>query len=157
MYLLTRQTVDNTASCVLQHLGVIDIALLIKAGTKFQQAQHVLASVGGIGQCRCYFTAVGKSVERYLDGDYLRVIRRLVQQIHKRVHALEGEGQQQVMLINIINIFALLQADIFGRLPLLVLIICTAADTAPEGQIKGDRRRKHTMLRYADLFHKDGL
>ena len=115
MYLVLRQTVENVAPGVLKHTRVVDVALLVKAGAQLEQALHLLAVLGGIGQRRRDAAAAGEPVERDLDRHDVRVVRRLVQQIHKRVYALIRQREQQVVPREIGKVVALLQRHVFGR------------------------------------------
>ena len=47
---VARQPVDHAAACILQHLGIVDVVLLVKACAEFKKAQNVFALIGGIGQ-----------------------------------------------------------------------------------------------------------
>ena len=120
VHLVLRQPVDDPAARVLQHLGIVDVVLFVKAGPQLQQAENVLPLVRRIGQSRGDLAAGGHAVEGDLDGEHLRVVRRLIDQIHKGHHALEGEAHQQVVLFDIAEILALLQADLPRRLPLFI-------------------------------------
>jgi len=115
VHLVLRQAVENVAPGVLKHARVVDVALLVKAGAQLEQALHLLAVLGGIGQRRRDAAAAGEPVERDLDRHDVRVVRRLVQQIHKRVHALIRQREQQVVPREIGEVVALLQRHVFGR------------------------------------------
>ena len=152
VYLVVGQAVDHPAACVLQHLGIVDIVLLVKAGAQLQQAEHVLAAVGGIGQSRRDSAAAGHPVERNLEGQDLRIVRRLVDQVHKAQHALEGVAQQQVILLNIGKVLALFQPDIPCRTALLIVQRGVAANAGPEREIEGHALGENAVLRHPELF-----
>ena len=48
VYLVVAQSVDDGAACLLEHGGVVDVVLLVKARPKLQYAQHLLAFFGSV-------------------------------------------------------------------------------------------------------------
>ena len=77
--LVVAQAIDDGAAGLLQHGGIVDVALLVKAGAQLQHAQHVLALFGGVGQRGGNLAVVGQAVERDLDREDARVFARLIQ------------------------------------------------------------------------------
>ena len=115
VHLVFRQAVEDAAPRVLEHARVVDVALLVKAGAQLEQALHLLAVLGGIGQ-RCRdAAAAGETVERDLDRHDVRVVRRLVQQVDEWVDALVRQREQQVVLREIGELVALLHRYVPGR------------------------------------------
>ena len=107
VHLVFGQTVENVAPRVLKHTRVVDVALLVKAGAQLEQALHLLAVLGRVGQRRRDAAAAGEPVERDLDRHDVRIVRRLVQQVDKRVDALVRQRKQQVVLREIGKVVAL--------------------------------------------------
>ena len=152
VHLVVRQAVDDAAAGVLEHLGIVDVVLLVKARTQLEQAEHILSSVGRIGQGRGDLAAGRHAVEGDLDAQNLGVVRRLVNQVHKGQHALEGIAHQQVVPVDVAEVLALLQADLARGLPLVIAEVVVAAHRAAEGQVKGDVHRKDHPFRYVQLL-----
>ena len=151
---MSRQSVDHGAAGVLQHLGVVDVVLFIEPGTQFQQTQDVLALVRGIGQCRRDLAGAGQTVQGDLDGQHVRIVRRFVEQIHKGHDALEREAQEQILLLDVRDILALLQSQIAVGPALLVLHLRCRLDAGTEGQIKGRVGHKDAVFRQSQIAHQ---
>ena len=134
VHLVFRQAVEDAAPRVLEHARVVDVALLVKAGAQLEQALHLLAVLGRVGQRRRDAAAAGEPVERDLDRHDVRVVRRLVQQVDERVDALVRQREQQVVLREIGKVVALLQRHVFGRRDL---------GTRQPREVKLPRHREH--------------
>ena len=134
MHLVFGQTVEDVAPRILEHARVVDVALLVKAGAQLEQALHLLAVLGRVGQRRRDAAAAGEPVERDLDRHDVRVVRRLVQQVDERVDALVRQREQQVVLREIGKVVALLQRHVFGRRDL---------GTRQPREVKLPRHREH--------------
>ena len=158
VHLVFRQAVENVAPRVLKHARIVDVALLVKAGAQLEQALHLLAVLGRVGQRRRDAAAAGEPVERDLDRHDIRVVRRLVQQVDKRVDALIRQREQQVVLREIGKVVALLQRHVFGRWHLLA---CQPREVEPprhrehERQVRRCIRHEQLPLRQSEqLAHE---
>ena len=153
MNLVVAQTVDDGAACLFEHGGIIDVALLIEAGTQLQNAQNLLALLGGMGQRRGNLTVVCQAVEGDLDGDHAGVITGFIQQVNERFGAVERKAQQQVVILQIVQRTAGLT---FGKVnrhkglgfPIVPLLLVLA-----RVQSRGKRKAKGKIQR--DGAHHD--
>ena len=51
VYLVVIDTVEDGTSCILQHFGVVEVVLLVKAGTELHDSNDFLAVLPGSQQC----------------------------------------------------------------------------------------------------------
>ena len=149
---MLRQSVDDPAARILQHLGIVDVILLVKTGPQFQQAEHILSPVCRIGQGRGDLAAGGHAVERNLDGEHLRVICCLINQVHKGHHALEGEAHQQVVLFDIAEVLPFFESNLPRGLPLFVAEMLMGTDARAEREIKRHCRLEDALLRHMEFL-----
>ena len=120
VHLVVAQAVADLAAGVLQHARVVNVVLLVKPRAQLQEAHHALALRGGVGQRRRDAAAAREPVERDADALHVRRVRRLVQQVDKRVDPLIGEGDEQLVVVEIFKIVAFAQCDglcALGQLP----------------------------------------
>ena len=149
-----RKAVDHTAARILQHLGIVNIVLLVESGAKLQKAQHILAPICRIGKRCCNLAADRHAVQRDLDGGYFRVICSFIDEIDKLQHTLKRVAHQQIMLFYIAEIIPFLQPDIPCRLAGLIAEFRMALDTGSEREVKRNCGCEDKTLRHAKLFQK---
>ena len=113
VHLHLRQAVNDLTSGVFEHLGIVNIILLVKPGAQLQKAEHALSPVGGIRERCGNLAACREPVERDADGHDVRIVRRFVEIFHERAHALKRIRQQQILLFQIREKLALLELHRF--------------------------------------------
>ena len=150
--LVLGQAVDHMAAGVLEELGIVDVVLLVKAGAQLQQAQHVLAPVGRVGQCGGNLAAGGHAVKRDLDGENFRIVGSFVDQVHKGHHALERVAEEQIVLFNVPEVLPFLQAHIADGLPLGITEAGGSGDAGTKTEVEGGYRVEDAALRNTELL-----
>ena len=87
MHFVVAEAVDDIASRLLETLGPFDIVAFVEAGAKLEKRRDVLAVFGRRDQRFRQTRLARKTVERNFDRNDIGIGRRLLQQVHKRVHA----------------------------------------------------------------------
>ena len=90
--------VHDVRADFLQPVGELDVRLLVEACAQLDDHGHVLAGIGRGHERIDQRRIVAGAVERLLDGQHLRVGRRLPQEVHHRRKALVGMVEQDVFL-----------------------------------------------------------
>ena len=96
--LIPRQAVDHIASRRFQLPGPLDVVGLVKAGLQLHQHLHILAVFRRLHQGADHLAVPGHPVQGNFDGYHRIVGSRLPENLQKRVHPLEGIGQQLILL-----------------------------------------------------------
>ena len=147
-----RQAVNDLTAGVLEHLGVVDVVLLVKPGAQLQKAEHALSPIRGICERRGNLAACREPVERDADGNDVRIVRRLVEVFHKRAHALERVREQKILLFQIREKLALLQLHRFPAAPLGVLHAGRLLHAGAEREIERQLCGKNVALRHLEIL-----
>ena len=93
--------VDHLHAQRFQLLGPVDIGLFIKAGLELQHRQHFLAAAHGLGQQVHDFGVGAGAINRLFDGQHLRVVDGLAQQLQHAIKALKGLVNDDVALAHL--------------------------------------------------------
>ena len=152
MNLHLRQAVNDLTAGVLEHLGVVDVVLLVKPGAQLQKAEHALSPIRGICERRGNLAACREPVERDADGNDVRIVRRLVEVFHKRAHALERVREQKILLFQIREKLALLQLHRFPAAPLGILHAGRLLHAGAEREIERQLCGKNVALRHLEIL-----
>ena len=141
VHLVAVQAVDDVAPGLLQPARPFDVVLLVKAGLELHEHEHVLAVLGGFDERLDDLALARDAVERHLDGNDGVIVRRLVQHIDERLHALIRIGEQLVALADLREQgLAAAQQDGFLRDALaveqLALLAQDVLNLEEEGQIE---------------------
>ena len=152
MHLHLRQAVNDLTSGVFEHLGIVNIILLVKPGTQLQKAKHALSPVGGIRERCGNLAACREPVERDADGHDVRIVRRLVEIFHERAHTLKRVRQQQILLFQIREKLALLELHRFPAASLGVFHAGRFLHAGAEGEVERQLRGEHVALRDLEIL-----
>ena len=94
VHLQADEAVDDVDARRLQRLGPLDVGALVEASLELDQHRHLLAALGGADQ-RAHDRAVARgAVERHLDGEHVRVDRRLADEL------LDGGAERVVGVVH---------------------------------------------------------
>ncbi len=91
------EAVDDVGAGRLQGLGPLDVALLVEARLELHQDGDLFAVVGGVQQRLHDRRVAAHAVERPLEGEHVRVARRLAGQLQHRGERVIGMVQQDVV------------------------------------------------------------
>jgi hypothetical protein len=92
-----------------------DVGLLIEARPQLNHGCHRLAGFGGFDESLHDGRVMGRSIQRLLDRDDLRVLRRLTQKLHDHVEAFERVVHDEVLGADRREAVAMKIAYAFGR------------------------------------------
>ena len=106
---------DDVDAGALQVAGPLQIGLLVEPGLDLDQGGDVLAVLGRLDQGGDDRAVLGGAVEGLLDGQHIGVARRLADELHHHVEALEGVVDQDVLLADGGEAVAAVVADAFGE------------------------------------------
>ena len=90
VHLEVAEAVDDVAAGFLEALRPFDVVALVKARAQLEQRGDLLAVLGGRDERFGQVRLAGEPVQRDLDGDDRRIVRRLAQKLHEGVHARRG-------------------------------------------------------------------
>ena len=103
VHLVVAEPVDHVAAGLLEALRPFDVVAFVEPGAQLEQRRDLLAFLGGGDEGLRQMRLARQPVQRDLDGDDGRVVRRLAQQLHERVHALVGVREQHLALGHLLD------------------------------------------------------
>ena len=83
-------TVNHDHAGFLQPTGQLQVLGFAETGSQFDNRRHFLASTRGIGQGLDNFRVGTGAIKRLANGQHLRVLGRLAQQVHHRAEVFIG-------------------------------------------------------------------
>ena len=103
VHLVIVEAVDDVAASFLETLRPGDVVALVETCAQLEEGCYLLARIGGGDKRLRKVRGAGQAVQRDLDGDHVRVCGGLAQQLHERIHALVGIGEQHVFFLYLID------------------------------------------------------
>ena len=102
VYLVSLQSIDDLAPCLLKHTGPADVVLFVKAGTQLYQHHDFLSVLRRLTESLDDLALFCQTVQRHLDRDHTVVLRRFVEHIQERTDRLIRIGQEFVLLFDLL-------------------------------------------------------
>ena len=100
MHLEVHQAIDDVDAFTLQPSGPFDIALFVETRFEFDQNCDLLAIVDGIEQGLDHGSVAADAIESDLDGEHVRIARRLLQKRDNGLERIEGVVQENILTTN---------------------------------------------------------
>ena len=162
MHLVPFQSVDDLASCLLQHPGPADIVLLVKAGSELYQNHDLFSVLSSLAERLNDLALFRQAVQGHLDRDHAVILSGLVQHVEERADRLIRIRQQLIFLLDLLeDAHSVPEGRRFLRHSLLIEQLCVHSkeilDLIYKGQIQRRLAAEYTLREHvkitAERFH----
>ena len=162
MHLVPFQSVDDLASCLLQHPGPADIVLLVKAGSELYQNHDLFSVLSSLAERLNDLALFRQAVQGHFDRDHAVILSGLVQHVEERADRLIRIRQQLIFLLDLPeDAHSVAEGRRFLRNPLLIEQLRIhpqeILDLINKGKVQRSLAAEHTLREHvkitAERFH----